>query len=99
MMTASQSATPDNDYGWGIIDVLAAVNYSFGDPYLPGDLNYDVQVDAVDLMMEIDIVFFGDTFPLPPVTPDITLDGAITVTDIVYRIDYIFRAGPEPPLP
>ena len=25
MMTASQSATPDNDYGWGIVDVFAAI--------------------------------------------------------------------------
>ena len=29
-MTASQAATPDNNYGWGIIDVLAAINYDQG---------------------------------------------------------------------
>ncbi|HEX7342767.1 MAG TPA: S8 family serine peptidase, partial [bacterium] len=27
--TASNAATPDNDYGWGIINVLDAINYSF----------------------------------------------------------------------
>jgi len=29
MLTASNAAHPDNDYGWGIIDVLAAAEYSF----------------------------------------------------------------------
>ena len=29
MMTASNSATPDNDYGWGIVDALAAAEYSY----------------------------------------------------------------------
>lgn len=28
MMTASNAFTPDNDYGWGIIDVMAAINYN-----------------------------------------------------------------------
>lgn len=27
MMTASRAFTPDNNYGWGIIDVMAAINY------------------------------------------------------------------------
>lgn len=27
MMTASRRCTPDNNYGWGIIDVMAAINY------------------------------------------------------------------------
>jgi len=27
--TASNSATPDNDYGWGIINVLNAINFNF----------------------------------------------------------------------
>lgn len=27
MMTASRRCTPDNTYGWGIIDVMAAINY------------------------------------------------------------------------
>ena len=30
METASQSQNPDNIYGWGIIDVWAAINYSGG---------------------------------------------------------------------
>jgi len=30
MMTASNHASPNNDYGWGIINVMAAINYYFG---------------------------------------------------------------------
>lgn len=30
MMTASQAQSPDNLYGWGIADALAALNYEFG---------------------------------------------------------------------
>jgi hypothetical protein len=32
MMTASQAGTPDNTYGWGIINVMAAINYAFCEP-------------------------------------------------------------------
>lgn len=28
MMTASQSEYPNNEYGWGVIDVMAAINYT-----------------------------------------------------------------------
>ncbi|TKJ41645.1 hypothetical protein CEE37_03500 [candidate division LCP-89 bacterium B3_LCP] len=29
MMTADNAQTPNNDYGWGIIDVMAAIDYNF----------------------------------------------------------------------
>jgi len=32
MATASQADMPDNDYGWGIPNVLAAINYNSGEP-------------------------------------------------------------------
>ena len=32
MMTASDPDNPDNQYGWGIIDVMAAIEYSFLEP-------------------------------------------------------------------
>lgn len=35
MQTASQAKTPDNNYGWGIIDVVAAINYACVPPALP----------------------------------------------------------------
>ena len=33
MMTASDPDNPDNQYGWGIIDVMAAINYEFESDY------------------------------------------------------------------
>ncbi len=96
MATASQAGTPNNNYGWGIVDLLAAVNYSFG--FVAGDLNYDTFVDAVDVNLEINIVFFFTDPPDPPVTPDINLDNGVDVRDVVYLIDYVFRNGPEPPV-
>lgn len=97
MLTASQAATPDNTYGWGIIDVLAALNYN--STHLPGDLNYDLVVNIIDLVMEIDIVLYGSPYPSPPVSPDINLDGQVGVPDIVYLIDYLYRGGPAPQFP
>jgi len=32
MMTASMASSPNNDYGWGIINVMTAINYSFTPP-------------------------------------------------------------------
>lgn len=35
MQTASQAASPDNNYGWGIIDVVAAIDYVCVSPAVP----------------------------------------------------------------
>lgn len=97
MMTASQSATPDNNYGWGIVNLLAALTYN--QSFLPGDLNYDGFVDALDLALEIDIVYFDLAYPPPPASPDLNLDGVVNSPDVVLLIDYVFRGGVPPPYP
>ena len=97
MRTASNRACPNNTYGWGIIDLLAAVNYTQGKK--PGDLDYDDAVDVVDITQEVNIVFRGAAYPAPPNAPDITRDCAVNVLDIVYLVDYVFRGGPPPPNP
>jgi serine protease AprX len=98
MNTASNASTPDNDYGSGIIDLLAAVNYN-DFTYTPGDLNYDEVLDILDLGFEIDIIFSGAAFPDPPVSPDLNLDGVVNPLDAVLLIDYLFRGGPAPSYP
>lgn len=45
MMTASNSSTPNNDYGWGIIDVLAAIEYSY--PPVIGD--YSPEENSINI--------------------------------------------------
>ena len=47
MRTANQSSNPDNIYGWGIIDVMAAINYIFPN----GDINLDNSVNVADIVM------------------------------------------------
>ena len=97
MRTASNAVCPNNTYGWGIIDLLAAVNYPQGT--IPGDLNYDTFVDAADIVMEINVVFRGAADPPGPNSADITRDCTANVLDIVYLIDYVYRVGPPPPNP
>jgi subtilisin family serine protease len=97
MRTASNRACPNNTYGWGIIDLFAAVNYTQGTK--PGDLNYDDVVDVIDITQEINIVFRGAADPAQPNSPDITRDCVANVLDIVYLVDYVFRGGPLPPNP
>jgi hypothetical protein len=97
MRTASNAACPNNRYGWGIIDLLAAVNYPQGT--VPGDLNYDVTVDIADIVIEINVVFRGAADPPGPNSADITRDCTDNVLDIVYLIDYVYRIGPPPPNP
>jgi len=99
MMTASMATTPNNDFGWGIVDLLAAMDYGTDPGYIPGDLNYDAAIDLLDITMQIDIVFYGSPPPYPPGTPDINLDGLISSLDIVFLIDHVFRSGPPPPYP
>lgn len=99
MMTASQSGSPDNNYGWGIVDLLAATNYGPDPGYIPGDLNYDGFIDVIDISMEIDIVFLGSTPPYPPVSTDVNYDAITNPADIVMLIDYVFRGGAAPAYP
>lgn len=99
MMTASQHSAPDNTYGWGIIDLKSAINYTFGQPWTPGDMNYDGGIDVLDIVAEIDTVFRNLPPPEPPATPDINQDGLVNVVDVVYLIDYSFNGGPPPPTP
>ncbi len=59
MMTADNATTPDNDYGWGVIDVMAAIDFNFP-PYIiakdplagtltiPQDSTQNFWVSAVD---------------------------------------------------
>ncbi|MCP4568571.1 MAG: S8 family serine peptidase [FCB group bacterium] len=60
MNTADNAATPDNTYGWGVIDVLAALNWG-------ADFYADIQVGQVPL----DVNFFDSShIPLSNLTWD-----------------------------
>ncbi|MEW5873661.1 MAG: LamG-like jellyroll fold domain-containing protein [Candidatus Zixiibacteriota bacterium] len=65
-----------------------------------GDLNGDGFVDAVDLAILIDIVFFGAPDVQDPCCPttrgDFNGDGFVDATDLAFLIDYVFFGGIGP---
>lgn len=93
MMTASQASSPDNDYGWGIPDIWAAIQYSF---YLTGDVTNNGVINVADIVYLIDYLFKGGPSPNPLYLGDVDCNENIESGDVVYLINYLFRGGPEP---
>ena len=92
METADRAENPDNLYGWGIIDVLAAINY---DPsQIKYDVNGDGHVNVLDALMTANI-FIGLVQPTPSQTSaaDCNDDGSIDVLDVVCILHVIIGVG------
>lgn len=97
MMTADNAETPNNTYGWGIIDVLAAINYSFF-PFQKGDANNDEVISISDAVYIINYVFSSGPEPLPEeLAGDANDDDNVNVSDAIYIVNYIFLPGSPPP--
>lgn len=60
-----------------------------------GDMNLDLQVDALDLGDLIDELFAGAPPPTPPELADMNCDGQPDALDLAVMIDYLFAGGPE----
>jgi serine protease AprX len=93
MMTASRATYPDNNYGWGIPDLLAAIQYSF---YLTGDVTGDGEVDIADIIYLIHYLYLDGPSPDPLFLGDVDCDDQLNIGDVVYLINYLFLGGPEP---
>jgi len=91
-MTASNAATPNNDYGWGIIDLLAAINYVF----VSGDANQDGNTDIVDVVFLVNYLFKDGAAPDPFYKGNVNCVDEIDVTDAVYLVNYVLKNGPDP---
>jgi serine protease AprX len=97
MQTADNAATPDNTYGWGIIDVMAAIDYSFGcDCADIGDNNGDGTIDPVDAVILVNFVYRN--WIAPPVIPgcvgingDWDCNGTVNPVDVVRAVNYVYR--------
>ena len=63
---------------------------------LIGDLDFNGVIDAVDLSMLINIIYFGTPPPTPPEVADINCDGPIDAVDLSALIDHVFFSGPAP---
>ena len=82
MMTADRASTPGNLYGWGIIDVLAAIKYQSNQE--KGDANDDGVINVLDAMTVVNFIL-GLTEPGPTQFwgADCNDDGFLNVLDII----------------
>jgi hypothetical protein len=90
--TANNSYTPNNSYGWGLIDLLAAVQYSFS----TGDVNRDGRNSVSDVVFLINYLLKGGPEPYLLYRGDVNCDQNTTISDVVYLINYLFKSGSEP---
>ncbi len=99
MLTASRALTPDNAYGWGIIDVMDAMNYMYIPDYLQGDANFDGAFNVSDAVYIINYAFVDGEPPQPVLEAgDANDDGEVNVSDAVFMVNFIFVPGaPAPP--
>ena len=88
MATADNAEAPDNNYGFGLIDVMAAINYSFDID--TGDLTQDGQINIGDVVLMVDWILSGmNLLPSQIERADINLDGFVNVLDTVQLVNLI----------
>jgi PKD repeat protein len=61
-----------------------------------GDMNLDLQIDALDLSALIDVLFSGAPPPTPPELADTNCDGQADALDLAVMIDHLFAGGAAP---
>ncbi|MBM3324666.1 MAG: T9SS type A sorting domain-containing protein, partial [Calditrichaeota bacterium] len=82
LMTASQAAAPDTDYGWGIADGLAALDYVSATPHFRAVPHQKIFISAFPNPANSTTIW---TLEIPE-----GLVGSFTITDILgRRISYI----------
>lgn len=101
MMTADNADTPNNTYGWGVIDTWAAIHYDFGGgpSFVPGDADGSGVVNITDVTYIVQWIFAGGMAPDPLEAGDADGSGEANITDGVYILAYIFGGGPAPVSP
>ncbi|MBC8479650.1 MAG: S8 family serine peptidase [FCB group bacterium] len=91
MSTANNAENPDNSYGWGIIDVMQALQMSF----LAGDVDGNEIVNVLDIVMTVNFVLLVE---MPTeyqlIQADVNADGDLDVLDIVQIVNIIL-SGPD----
>ena len=93
IQSGNNSSSPNNTYGWGIPDILAAIQYSF---YLTGDVTGDGEINVSDLVFLIDYLYRDGRAPSPLFLGDVNCDDAVSISDVVYMINYIYHNGADP---
>ena len=85
--SANNSENPNNQYGWGIIDVMAAIHYYDGS----GDINYDGELNIIDLVQIVSMIVQPD-FEISEGELEISDgndDQILNILDLIYFINLI----------
>ncbi len=90
MLGVGNRATPDNNYGHGLPDMLKALRYSL----VAGDLTGDEKVTLSDVIFLVNFVFKSGAEPVPFDAGDVNCDSSVTLGDIMHLVNYIFKNGP-----
>jgi serine protease AprX len=93
MASGNNSSSPNNTYGWGIPDILAAIEYSF---YITGDVTGDGEINASDIIYLIDYLYRDGRAPSPLFLGDVNCDDIVNVADVVYLVNYAYQNGSDP---
>ncbi len=93
MESGNHSSSPDNTYGWGIPDILVAIQHSF---YLTGDVTGEGVVNITDVIFLINYLYKNGKAPSPLFLGDVNCDNEVNISDIVYLINYIYQNGTVP---
>jgi hypothetical protein len=93
MMNGDHALFPDNSYGWGVPDILAAIQYSF---YLTGDVTGDELINVSDVVFLVNYLYKQGPAPSPLLLGDLNCDDEIDVGDVIYLVNYLYQGGTEP---
>ena len=93
MMSGDHALFPDNNYGWGVPDILAAIQYSF---HLTGDVTGDELINVSDVVFLVNYLYKEGPAPSPLLLGDVNCDDDINVGDVIYLVNYLYQAGTEP---
>jgi len=64
-----------------------------------GDINYDNQVNVLDILYLINAQFHGGLPPDPPSAADFDCSEQVNILDIITLVNYVFKNGPTPLCP
>jgi subtilisin family serine protease len=81
----------DTTYGYGRVNAYRALL-----SVIRGDVTNDGIINASDVSLAGNIVFYGGHAVLDDRTADVNCDGLRSVLDVMYLVNYVFRSGPRP---
>lgn len=88
MMTANHSQSPDNQYGYGVINVMDAINYSY--EINLGDITQDGLINVNDVVLLLDWILSGAALsPEQTFRADFSGDSVVDILDVVQLVEAI----------